>query len=184
MWWDCAKHIKKTKWRIILNGVTLINGYDTTWADPCVAHRIFPTERPREIWHSPEFPNSKTAQIKSFVFSLVRFVKYSLWCLIYCADEEALHEKWHFFVVDFCVDFFGTINSHTIPLFFLFSRCQLLLCMSKKETIWSIAFIFWIEFWHLNLNWLDRKWKTLIHAIIHNFCRFRLTRCSGLFFGP
>lgn len=75
-----------------------------------------------------------------------RFVKYSLWCLIYCADEEALHEKWHFFVVDFCVDYFGTINSHTIPLFFLFSRCQLLLCMSKKETIRSIAYIFWIEF--------------------------------------
>lgn len=77
----------------------------------------------------------------------------------------------------------GPLIRTQFRFFFLFSRCQLLLCMSKKETIRSIAYIFWIEFWHLNLNWLDRKWKTLVHAIIHNFCRFRLTRCSGSFFG-
>lgn len=88
-----------------------------------------------------------------------------------------------FLLLIFVWIFSGPLIRSQFRFFFLFSRCQLLLCMSKKETISSIAYI-WIEFWHLNLNWLDRKWKTLIHAIIHNFCRFRLTRCSGLFFGP
>lgn len=114
MWWDCAKHIKKNQ----NDASYLMESHSSTTMTPHGLIHALHTEfffdgiRYAPTWNLTFSRISKfkncTDQIVCFFAGSFRWV-YSLWCLIYCADEEALHKKWHFFVVVFGVDFLGPL---------------------------------------------------------------------------